>query len=142
MGCSSDGVSALICFHRRKLLFLVVASPKILQHLCFSAFLGRQASIAILASQKSVNLRFSQPPALRVEVTALAQRKRQGFLLLFLFLHHFAVFWRGRLLDHCLHTLPQMAYNGALSCGGGAVLPCMVSGPETGSQGLTRRFGL
>ena len=37
-----------------------------------------------MASWKSVSPCSPQPPALRVEVTALAQQKRQGFLLLFL----------------------------------------------------------
>ena len=105
------------------------------------AFLAKQASTAISVSRRSVSPRFPQPPALRVEVTALARRKRQGFLLLFLFSTYFAVFGRGRLLDHCFHTPPQMAHSGVLVCGCGSVLPCMVSGPETGSRGLTRRFG-
>ena len=114
----------------------MVASPKILQHLCFSAFLGRQASIAILASQKSVNLRFSQPPALRVEVTALAQRKRQGFLLFFLFSTYFAVFERESLLDHCFHTPSQMAHSGVLPCGGASGCPVWLECHTRAHKGL------
>ena len=75
---------------------MVLALLKILQRWRFGAFSGKQASTAILTSRKSVSSRSPQPPALRVEVTALAQRKRQGFLLLFLLLPYFAVFGRGR----------------------------------------------
>ncbi len=97
---------------------MVVASLKILQQQYFSAFFEKQASTAISAFRKSVGPRSPQPPALRVEVTALALRKRQGFLLLFLFLP-ISPYSGGGLLDRCFHTLPQMAYSGSLSCGGG-----------------------
>ena len=49
---------------------------------------------------------------------------------------------QGRLLDHCFHALPQMAYSGSLPRGGGLPLSYAVGGSQIGSQVLTRRSAL